>query len=831
MAGPSVPARVLDCLKKLAQAVYATSQERDELLQVVVEAPDLKPKDVAWMLCRPDRVLREAGQQLLCMMRAPETADLIVNECKGQQDVVIRVVSPLLFGLGIPGLEARLSQLLSSGDEATQETLRRLLLEAPVSKQLAPMLWELVGASKPAERLAVLERLDKVEMTSVALEHWQAFARDEDQAVREKALTVLARSAPAESVDAIVAELPRATYATQQHLIQALTGLAATGGPEIIERILPLMASGQAATRSAVIKVLLAAPDRREVIRRYLMFSKTLAGWARERALESMHQFGSALVEPTIELLADPDEGVRATALEVAGSFEDSRIVPATIGLLSDSDWWLRITAAETLGRLGDARAVIPLIGALGDADTRWGAVEALGRIGDLRALPALGQLLADPAPEVRIEILMALRNFKHPQILDGLRHVAATDPVRFVRSRALEIAEEVAQRDKKEIAEVATLRSLALKAEVGSGEPALHALLVRARNEGASDLHIAVSQPPILRVAADLTPLEGDPLASEQTQQLLREILTEEQWHRLEKEQQIDFCYFIPMAGRYRANVFLDQRGYNGVFRVIPEKPPTITEIGLPGHLAEIADYHQGLVLVCGPSNSGKSTTLAALINLFNETRRLHILSIEEPVEFVHPFKSCLVNQREVGSHTVSYAKALRAALREDPDVIVIGDLRDNETVALALTAAETGHIVLGTLNSASAPKAVDRIISSFPAEQQGQIRAGLADALKFVIGQRLLPAEGARRLVACFEILKCTVPVANLIREEKTLQLPSLMQVGRTHGMQTTDEALRKLVKQGAISAETAYMAASAKKDFEGLVSNEFLESRTFL
>lgn len=831
MVGPSQSAKVQDCLKKLAQAAYASSQERDELLQVVREAPDIKPRDVVWMLFRPDRGLREAGVELLRGMRATDTADLIVSECKGQPEVVIRVVSPLLFGLGIPGLEGRLGHLLTSGDEGTRETLRRLFLEAPVSRELAPMLWELAGSIKPAERAAFLDRLEMVEMTTGALERWRALARDEDQAVREKALTVLARKAPAESVDTLVAELPRATYATQQHVIQALTGLVSTGGLEIVERILPLMASGQASTRSAVIKVLLAAPNRGEVIRRYLIFSKTLAGWARERALESMHEFGNDLVEPTIELLADPDENIRTTALAVASSFEDTRIVPATIGLLTDPDWWLRITAAESLGRLKDQRAVEPLIEALSDPDTRWGAVEALGRIGNARALPALGQLLADPAPEVRIEILMALRNFKHPQILDGLRHVAASDPVRFVRARALEIAEEVARRDKTEFTEAAALRSLALKAHVGSEEPVLHALLVQARNAGASDLHIAVSQPPILRIAADLTPIEGEPLSSEQTQRMLREILTEEQWHRLEKQRQVDFCYFLPAAGRYRANVFLDQHGYNGVFRVIPEKPPTITEIGLPGHLAEIADYHQGLVLICGPSNSGKSTTLAALINLFNETCRLHILSLEDPVEFVHPFKSCLINQREVGSHTGSYAKALRAALREDPDVIVIGDLRDTETVALALTAAETGHIVLATLNSASAPKAVDRIISSFPADQQGQIRAALGDALKFVIGQRLLPAMGARRLVACFEILKCTVSVANLIREEKTIQIPSLMQVGRAHGMQTTDEALLRLVKQGLISAETAYMAASTRKDFEALVSSEFLESRTFL
>jgi twitching motility protein PilT len=280
-----------------------------------------------------------------------------------------------------------------------------------------------------------------------------------------------------------------------------------------------------------------------------------------------------------------------------------------------------------------------------------------------------------------------------------------------------------------------------------------------------------------------------------------------------------------MPQAGRYRANVFCDHHGYNGVFRVIPDKPPTIMELGLPVQLAEISDYHQGLVLVCGPSGSGKSTTLAALVNLFNETRNDHILMMEDPVEFVHPFKNCLVNQREVGSHTGSFSRALRAALREDPDVIVIGELRDNESISLALTAAETGHIVLGTLNSTSAPKAIDRILSSFPADEQPQIRASLSESLKYCIAQRLLPAKEGRKQVAAFEVLKGTSNIAQMIRDEKTYQIYSAMQIGRSMGMQTFDEALKDLLRRDQISPETAYMASLKKEDFEPMVSAEFI------
>ena len=236
------------------------------------------------------------------------------------------------------------------------------------------------------------------------------------------------------------------------------------------------------------------------------------------------------------------------------------------------------------------------------------------------------------------------------------------------------------------------------------------------------------------------------------------------------------------------------------------------MVEIGLPAGLAEIADYHQGLVIVCGPSGSGKSTTLAALVNLFNETRTDHILMMEDPVEFVHPFKSCLINQREVGKHTDSFARALRAALREDPDVIVIGELRDNESVSLALTAAETGHIVLGTINATSAPKAIDRIISSFPADEQPQIRASMSESLKYVIAQRLLPSKQPHKQVAAFEVLKGTSTIANMIRDEKTFQIHSAMQIGRSQRPCTIGIALPIRSTSSASGSPTLTSSMSA-------------------
>jgi twitching motility protein PilT len=806
-------------LKRLSDKAFQTSQERDQLLAQLATADGLKGKDLAWMLFRPDRAYRDAVLPILKRLADPETPDAVIAESRGKPEPAVRAAAATLFALGLPGTERRIAEIAIQGKGEAQDIARRLLLDAPVTPALEPVLWQLAASGRLDERLGYLGRIAAHAPDARSLPRWQRLARDPERALREKALAVLAQHDPG-SVDLFVEQLPLVDYSTQQMLVESLTRAAASQGAAFADRILPLMAAGDAPTRSVVLKILLGMPDRRGVVRRYIVFSKSLAGWARDRALDSMRAFENDLIEPTIELLADPDEEVRGAAMLVAQSFEDPRIVPATIELLKDPDWWIRITAAETLGRLKDPRGVQPLVDALSDPETRWSAVEALGRIGDLRAAPALSQLLQDPAPEVRIEVIQALSHFQHPQMLDFVRNVARQDPSRAVRARAFEIACEMAARLQTKLTDEDALKQAALAAKSGAGEPKLNAMLVATRNNGASDFHLSVGQPPVIRLAADLVRAQGEAFSAEQTEAMVREILSEAQWQRLQNERQLDFCHYIPTAGRYRANVFIDQKGMNGVFRVIAERPPTTAEIGLPAHLAEIADYHQGLVIVCGPSGSGKSTTLAALVNLFNETRHDHVITMEDPVEFVHPFKNCLVNQREVGKDTKSFARALRAALREDPDVVVIGELRDPESVSLALTAAETGHIVLGTLNSTSAAKAVDRILASFPADEQGQVRAALSESLKFVIAQRLLPAKEPRKQVAAFEVLRNTVAVANMIREEKTFQIPSAMQIGKSQGMQTFDEALKALLSAGRITGETAYRAASKKEEFEAFL-----------
>ena len=320
-----------------------------------------------------------------------------------------------------------------------------------------------------------------------------------------------------------------------------------------------------------------------------------------------------------------------------------------------------------------------------------------------------------------------------------------------------------------------------------------------------ASDLHLTVGAPPTVRLHGDMRKLPYPELTRDTLRMMMIGILTGEQQNVFEGKRDLDFSIEIPNLARFRANFFVGRRGESAVFRVIPTEIKSFADLGLPPVLAELAREERGLVLVTGPTGSGKSTTLAAMVDMINSERAAHILTVEDPIEFVHPHKKCLVNQREVKVHTESFASALRAALREDPDVILVGEMRDLETISLAVSAAETGHLVFGTLHTSSAAQTVDRIIDVFPPHQQSQIRTQLSESLQGVIAQTLVPKIGGGR-VAALEIMKTTPAVKNLIREGKTFQLPSIIETGSTVGMQTLGQALQELVIKGIITPENA-------------------------
>src|ERR687888_474274 len=345
--------------------------------------------------------------------------------------------------------------------------------------------------------------------------------------------------------------------------------------------------------------------------------------------------------------------------------------------------------------------------------------------------------------------------------------------------------------------------------------------LLEHMVERNASDLHVTTGAPPVIRVRGEVQRLEGyDPLSPEDTQQLLYRILSSEQQKQFELKRQLDFSHSIPGLARFRVNVYFQRESIGAAFRLIPAELKTLEELGIPSSLHQLAEMPRGIVLVTGPTGSGKSTTLAALIDEINRNRSEHILTIEPPLDSPHRHKRCIVNQREIGPDATSFAEALRAALRQDPDVILLGEMRDLETIATALTAAETGHLVFATLHTQSAPSTIDRIIDAFPAEQQGQVRVQVAATLQGVVTQNLVPPADGRGRTAAIEILMPDDAVRNIIRQSKIEQIYSVMQTSTSRGMQTMEQSLADLTLRHVITPEVAFSRTSKPDQLHGLL-----------
>src|SRR5436305_4083857 len=354
--------------------------------------------------------------------------------------------------------------------------------------------------------------------------------------------------------------------------------------------------------------------------------------------------------------------------------------------------------------------------------------------------------------------------------------------------------------------------------------------VLMETVGRRASDLHIAAGAHPTVRVRGRLVALEDFPLLTpEDTREIVYSILSGEQRRRLENDLQIDFAYVIPGHARFRVNAYFQRSALGAAFRLIPTKLSSIDALGLPPVVHELTRKPRGIVLVTGPTGSGKSTSLAAMIDEINGSRDEHIMTIEDPIEFLHSHKRCIVNQRELGTDATSFAAALKSALRQDPDVILVGEMRDLDTISTALTAAETGHLVFATLHTQDAPQTVDRVIDVFPAEQQGQVRMMLSVSLQGILTQQLLPtADGSGRCVAV-EVLSPTPAVRNLIREGKTHQIYSAIQTGAAHGMQTMDASLSELVRAGRITRDLAQRRASVPAELARLLGDSYGSART--
>lgn len=798
---------------RLATSTWANTEERDVLCLELKKTA--RPAEVLSLLAHGDPAVRGVAGDILAASADSAVALALVEQSADKpahvkaymlrtfsrtgETVQKSAIEHCLADKNTLKVRAGWDAVLAMAGPGRFAYFERALREGPL------------GARLPAAQRLVAER-SAVENVEVAF----VLASDKDARMSQLGMEVLAKVEDGRVMPLMLDRFQHGDPVARQAAAAWLKS-SGTRDPKALRRaMLEALGAGEDGVRRQAAEVLFTLGDRRETLLAVLEHVRGLVGWLRTRVLETLKTLGDVVLAPAIDLLAHPDEEVRTAALSLAEQLRDPRVVEPVVRLLQEKDWWMRISACDTLGRLGDERAVPGLVAALDDADTRWAAIDALSQIGSPQALRPLANLLRDGRVEVRLEVLRALSKFNDARILPLLQQLREKDPSSEVRTRATEVARDMAEK----LGQAQAPTDVAAVGPAATGLRPLDRLLAMVREKGASDVHISVGEPPMVRFAGKLERMEGmSALNADQTRDAIHSILDERQRKALEATGEIDFCHAITEVGRYRANAFVQRKGLCANFRVIPNVPPTFGDLRLPPQLAELLDYHQGMIVISGPAGAGKSTTLAAIVNLINESKADHVITLEDPIEFAHPVKNALINQREVGRHTQSFARALRAALREDPDVIIVGEMRDVETVRLALTAAETGHLVVGTLHTTGAVATIERLIKSFPPDEQPQVRMGLSESLKYVVSQQLMPRMDGKGRVAVFEVLKGTLSVANMIRDNKSYQVPSLMQTGKRYGMQTRDAGLMELVEAKLIAPETAWARADKPDVFEPL------------
>ena len=813
---------------------WANDAQKKDLVEKFQAMPNLEIEDVAWTAADPTPELRAAGLAIL-KRRGVDRAilDAVVAMARTRSEAARRGVQRFLKDLAAGNdLGAFLTQVAERGDDFAKLTALEMAHDLPPERAFSIYRKALVGGDPLLRARALKAIAETKEIATVPQARNLALAalKDEDEETRVQALAIL-EQAPDEALVTHLLELARSGGAGRvvQAAFASLERLLPVAKGDHTREILSLLADGHEPVRKGALALVARIPADVLAPRFLQAFEGTFV-WIRDRALETVVRGNPGFVPALLKLAESSDPALAGPARELSLLIDDARAVPVWLKLVEERDWWIRARALENIGRHGRGDDVLQrVLALLTDRLTALPAVGALGAMGDPRAAGPLFELFkaSKGKPDDQLEILdaLALLGPKLPkvaEVLAGVSKVADLD--RNVRDKARRLVGRLqgdAARDALPqvfaVVEAADIR--------GKASPNLQDFLADTVSKGASDFHLATGFVPHQRIHGQLAPMEIGPTTPETAERLIREVLSPAEWAELVTHRNLDVCVKVPGLGRFRANFFSQRLGYDACFRVIPQTIPNVVDVGLPESAWELARFHQGLVLVTGPAGCGKSTTLAALINVVNESRKGHIITVEDPVEFVHPNKECLVNQRQVPHHTVSFARALKAALREDPDVILVGEMRDMETIALAISASETGHLVFGTLSTTTASATVDRMINAFPAGQQGQIRTMISESLKAVISQTLLPRRGGVGRIAAFEILRGTQAVGALIRESKTFQLPGILQTGQLSGMNTMDQALLKLAEERKVDAEAAMDRALKKEPFEKLVAEERL------
>jgi twitching motility protein PilT len=819
----AIAAETRALLAKLKARGWRSDAERDDLLRRVEALKELEPEDVAWAAVDADAVLREKGLAWLRRFPYEAAAEALFPQLASRAEPVRRAAMQALEALAGPGFPDRIVSYLSRRDPAVVHAALDHARRNPTDRLLPGVATALTSTAPSVRRKAfsIVETLAATSPRAAALA--VRTLEDDDEELRYRAIGILGKQASEAHVAALLKRCHNETPRVQEAAVTALKPLLTRPGAAFHPELLPLLSDGNSKVRQLAVGILQSQPPEK-VAEAFLHTFRGTFGSVRERSILAIAELGPAILKALLAQDRNPDPGIAGLAASIAVSVHSPEVVPNCIRYLDGDDFWLRERAARLLAELKEPSALPHLLKLLDHPESNLSAANALGLWAAPEVLPGLLAAYKKGSADLRLEILEAFGRIPDPRVSPLLDSIVKADPDPFVKEKAARLAADRAGGVAPAIEASGPSRQEFQPVDFSAvRSPSLNELLRHARAVGASDVHLAAGTVPHLRVHGVLSPLPLPEVTAEQIEAWLTPILSPERQKALGEARQLDFCHKDQELGRFRTNVFFQRKGANAVFRLIPAEVPNLSDIELPESVWELTTYSQGLVLVTGPAGCGKTTTLAAMIDRINETQKSHILTIEDPIEYVHRGKLALVNQREVPTHTVSFAKALRQALREDPDVILVGEMRDLETIALAITASETGHLVLATLHTTTASSTVDRIINSFPPDQQGQIRLMIADSLKAVISQTLLPRRDGSGRVAAFEILRNTGNVAGMIREGKTFQIPTAIQTGAAAGMVSMDGALKDLVQRGAIDARVAYDHAQRKETFEPLLVAE--------
>ncbi len=787
---------------------------------------------------------RTLGASILNQYAGEEVCRILKNELKKDDWRNKSEALDLLFEFGDEDIVEFCEAILKTGKEpekrnvvgiltriGTTEAVELLSEAIPHSSLrlrtiIAQALTE-IGTTDTVEALIKLLNDDKAVVVSSVL---QGLTRINDSRVIEaisealshrefsvqlQAIETLGRLGDEKQVPILINRLKDEDFRIRQAATESLYQIAFKEETNLSKLLLELMVDNEVNVRRCVAELLRKIQDE-SLFDELFEFLKDEDWWVREAIAETLSKVKDNRVVPSaIKLLESDDEIFRRYGIEILIGIKDRRAVKPILKLLNDPDWWVRERAVEALGFLGNVKIVPLLINLLKIPELRYVATKSLGQIGDKRAVSPLLDIINDSASEIQKVILEALSELNAVEAAEDIKGMLIS-PEREVRLKAKDVLNYL---NIDLGADVEVSDAWWEKRKMGL----LDVLLLETKKAGGADLTLVTGLRPFMRVDGELFEMKRNALTEDQIFRLIRPALSHEQEQALNDSLDVDFSYEITGEGRFRGNICKERNGLNVSMRLIPDKVPALEELKVPEIISGFGKKRKGLIIFSGPPACGKTTTMASMINQVNHNRNLNIITIEDPIEYLFENANSVITQREIGSHAISFTSAIDAALREDPDVIMVGEMRDSETIRMTLAAAETGHLVFATLNSVSAPQAIERIIDYFPTKNQDQIRLMLADNLWAVVSQQLLSRKDGSGRHPAFEILMINQAIRNLIREDKLFQVPSHMTTNRSIGMTTMDHSLANLVRQGIVSAEEAYIKAFDKDIFRQYVEIE--------